>query len=79
MFARLATYAVLFGVPTSRPVLVRALANPKPCNRPKAKATTQGGWMVKLVSPRQERTISGPRKRILRAIAAFRGGTGTFA
>jgi len=35
--------------------------------------------MVRLDSPRQERTISGPRKRMLSATAAFSGGKGTLA
>ena len=53
----------------------RPLAKPKPCRRPKAKATTHGCRIVKLVSPRQERTISGPRNRIESAIAALSGGS----
>ena len=32
--------------------------------------------MVKLLCPRQTRTISGPRNRIDRAMAAFSGGSG---
>ncbi len=34
---------------------------------------------MKLVWPRHDRTISGPRKKIESAIAAFRGGTGACA
>ena len=55
------------------------LAKPKPCSRPNAKATTQGWRMVKLVSPRHMRTISGPRNRMLSAIAALSGATGRLA
>src|SRR5262249_31318433 len=51
-----------------KPASVSALAKPKPWSSPNAKATTHGRRMVKLVSPRQERTISGPRKRMLSAI-----------
>ena len=40
--------------PGGRPMAVRPLAKPKPCRRPKAKATTHGRRMVKLVSPRQD-------------------------
>jgi len=46
-----------------KPISVSPAAKPKPCSRPKAKATTQGWRIVKLVSPRQARTISGPRKQ----------------
>ena len=35
--------------------------------------------MVKLVSERQDRTISGPRKRILSAITPLSGATGALA
>ena len=42
-------------------------------------STTQGWRRVKLVSPRQVRTISGPRNRMLRAMAAFSGTAGTSA
>ena len=59
-----------------RPIVVRPLAKPKPCSRPNAKATTQGWRIVKLVSPRHLRTISGPRKRMLSAMAALSGGSG---
>ena len=62
-----------------RPIAVRPLAKPKPCSRPKAKATTHGWRIVKLVSPRQVRTISGPRNRIDSAIAALSGGSGALA
>src|SRR5450631_1900170 len=62
-----------------KPALVSALAKPKPCSSPNANATTQGWRIVKLVSPRHERTISGPRNRMLNAIAAFSGMTGTSA
>jgi hypothetical protein len=41
------------------PALVSAVANPNPCNNPKANATTHGWRIVKLVSPRHERTLSG--------------------
>ena len=58
------------------PIEVRPLAKPKPWSRPNAKATTQGWRIVKLVSPRHVRTISGPRKRMLSAIAALSGGSG---
>jgi len=51
------------------PRALSPLAKPKPCNSPKAKATTHGCRIVRLVSPRQQRTISGPRKRMLRAIS----------
>src|SRR5208337_286391 len=61
------------------PALVSALAKPKPWSSPKVKATTQGWRIVKLVCPRHDRTISGPRKRMLNAIAAFSGRTGTSA
>ena len=61
------------------PIALRPLAKPKPCSRPNANATTHGWRIVKLVSPRQTRTISGPRKRIDSAIAAFSGGSGALA
>jgi hypothetical protein len=35
--------------------------------------------MVKLISPRRVRTISGPRNRMLSAIAGFTARTGAFA
>ena len=62
-----------------RPALVSALAKPKPWMRPKTNATTQGWRIVKLVWPRHERTISGPRKKIESAIAALSGRTGASA
>ncbi len=65
--------------PRGRPVAVRPLAKPKPCSNPKAKATTQGCRIVRLVSPRHERTISGPRNRMLSAMAALSGSTGMYA
>ncbi|NTW36770.1 MAG: hypothetical protein HGB17_11685, partial [Syntrophobacteraceae bacterium] len=51
------------------PVVERPLAKPNPCSSPNRKATTQGYRIVRLVSPFQERTISGPRKRIDNAMA----------
>ena len=60
-----------------RPASVSAVAKPKPCRSPNANATTQGWRIVKLVSPRHTRTISGPRNRMMSAIAAFSGGSGT--
>ena len=39
-------------------------------------ATSQGRRIVRLVSPRQMRAISGPRNRMLSAIAALSGSTG---
>ena len=50
-----------------------------PCSSPNANATTQGCRMVKLVSPRHRRTISGPRKKMLSAMAAFSSGAGALA
>jgi subfamily B ATP-binding cassette protein MsbA len=64
---------------SGRPALVSAPAKPKPWSSPKRKATTHGWRMVKLVSPRQERTISGPKKRMLKAMAALSGTTGIAA
>jgi hypothetical protein len=43
------------------------------------KATTHGCRIVKLVSPRHPRTISGPRNRIDSAMAAFSGSSGALA
>lgn len=59
------------------PARERPLANPMPWSRPKAKATSQGWRMVIEVSARHLRTISGPRKRMLRAMAALSGSGGT--
>ena len=60
-----------------RPSSARPVAKPRPCSRPNANATTHGWRIVKLLWPRQARTISGPRNTMLRAIAAFSGSSGT--
>ena len=63
--------------PGGRPMSISAPAKPKPCSRPKVKATTHGHRAVKLGSPRFNRTISLASKMMLSAIIASTGGPGT--
>ena len=53
-------------------------AKPKPCNKPKAKATNQGLSLVKVVFPCCFLMISKAKKTILKAITASTGATGIF-
>jgi len=57
-----------------RPISVSALQKPKPCSRPKVKATSHGFCAAKLGSPR---TISQASRMMLSAIVASTGGPGT--
>ena len=63
-----------WGNPTS----AKAQAKPKACNRPKLKATSHGGRVVKLGFPRRAFRISTETSMMLSAMVASTGGPGTF-
>ena len=59
-----------------RPTSASAPAKPKPCSRPKLKATTHGARAVRPGLPRRPWTTSAATKTMLRAMIASTGGPG---
>ena len=60
------------------PISESAPANPKPCSKPKLRATSQGALEVRPISPRCCLASSVARKRMESAITASTGVCGTW-
>ena len=63
--------------PRGSPISESALAKPKPCRSPNENATNQGHLAVRLGWPALVRAISQASRRMLSAMAASTGGSGT--